>query len=172
MTREKIVSLIRNVPDFPKKGILFKDITPLLANPEAFKAVIDDFIVLCKNKGITKIVALESRGFIFGAPLAYALGVGFVPIRKRGKLPYKKLSIEFDLEYGKDIIEMHQDALDKNDKVLLVDDLLATGGTMSAAIKLIEQLGAKIEMCAFMCELEALKGKEKLSVPSKSLIVF
>lgn len=172
MKKEEIISLIRNVPDFPKKGILFKDITPLLANPEAFKAIIDEFVTICKNKGITKVVALESRGFIFGAPLAYALGVGFVPIRKRGKLPYKKLSIEFDLEYGKDIIEIHQDALDKNDKVLLVDDLLATGGTMSAAIKLIEQLGAKIEMCAFMCELEFLKGKEKLSAPSTSLIVF
>lgn len=172
MIKEEIVSLIRNVPDFPKKGILFKDITPLLANPQAFKAIIDEFATICKNRGITKVVALESRGFIFGAPLAYALGVGFVPIRKRGKLPYKKLSIEFDLEYGKDIIEIHQDALDKNDKVLLVDDLLATGGTMSAAIKLIEQLGAKIEMCAFMCELAALKGKEKLSAPSTSLIVF
>lgn len=172
MTKEEIVSLIRNVPDFPKKGILFKDITPLLANPEAFRAIIDELAALCKNKGITKIVALESRGFIFGAPLAYVLGIGFVPIRKRGKLPYKKLSIEFDLEYGKDIIEIHQDALDKNDKVLLVDDLLATGGTMSAAIKLIEQLGAKIEMCAFMCELAALKGKEKISAPSASLIVF
>lgn len=172
MIKEEIVSLIRNVPDFPKKGILFKDITPLLANPQAFKAIIDEFTTICKNKGITKVVALESRGFIFGAPLAYALGVGFVPIRKRGKLPYKKLSIEFDLEYGKDIIEIHQDALDKNDRVLLVDDLLATGGTMSAAIKLIEQLGAKIEMCAFMCELAALKGKEKLSAPSTSLIVF
>ena len=172
MTKEEIVSLIRNVPDFPKKGILFKDITPLLANPKAFRAIIDELATLCKNKGITKIVALESRGFIFGAPLAYALGVGFVPIRKRGKLPYKKLSIEFDLEYGKDIIEIHQDALDKNDRVLLVDDLLATGGTMSAAIKLISQLGAKIEMCAFMCELEFLKGKEKLSAPSTSLIKF
>lgn len=172
MKKEEIVSLIRNVPDFPKKGILFKDITPLLANPEAFRAIIDEFVTICKNKGITKVVALESRGFIFGAPLAYVLGVGFVPIRKRGKLPYKKLSIEFDLEYGKDIIEIHQDALNKNDKVLLVDDLLATGGTMSAAIKLIEQLGAKIEMCAFMCELEFLKGKEKLSTPSTSLIVF
>ncbi len=172
MKKEEIVSLIRNVPDFPKKGILFKDITPLLANPEAFRAIIDEFVTICKNKGITKVVALESRGFIFGAPLAYVLGVGFVPIRKRGKLPYKKLSIEFDLEYGKDIIEIHQDALNKNDKVLLVDDLLATGGTMSAAIKLIEQLGAKIEMCAFMCELEFLKGKEKLSAPSTSLIVF
>lgn len=172
MKKEEIVSLIRNVPDFPKKGILFKDITPLLANPEAFRAIIDEFVTICKNKGITKVVALESRGFIFGAPLAYVLGVGFVPIRKRGKLPYKKLSIEFDLEYGKDTIEIHQDALNKNDKVLLVDDLLATGGTMSAAIKLIEQLGAKIEMCAFMCELEFLKGKEKLSAPSTSLIVF
>ena len=104
--------------------------------------------------------------------MAYVLGVGFVPIRKKGKLPYKKLSIEFDLEYGKDIIEIHQDALDKNDKVLLVDDLLATGGTMSAAIKLIEQLGAKIELCAFMCELEFLKGAKKLSAPSISLIKF
>ena len=96
MTKEEIVSLIRNVPDFPKKGIMFKDITPLLANPQAFRAIIDELAALCKDKGITKIVALESRGFIFGAPLAYVLGVGFVPIRKRGKLPYKKLSIEFD----------------------------------------------------------------------------
>lgn len=172
MNREEIISLIRDVPDFPKKGIIFKDITPLLANPQAFKTIIDDLAKLAKDKKITKVVALESRGFIFGAPLAYVLGVGFVPIRKRGKLPYKKYSIEFDLEYGKDIIEIHQDALTKDDRVLLVDDLLATGGTISAAIKLINKLGAKIEMCAFMCELEFLKGKEKLSVPSKSLIVF
>ncbi len=172
MTKKEIISLIRNVPDFPKKGILFKDITPLLANPQAFKTIIDDLAKLAKDKKITKIVALESRGFIFGAPLAYVLGVGFVPIRKRGKLPYKKYSVEFDLEYGKDVIEIHQDALDKNDRILLVDDLLATGGTMSAAIKLISRLGAKIEMCVFMCELSALKGKEKLSVPSASLIVF
>lgn len=172
MTKEEVIALIRNVPDFPKKGIMFKDITPLLSNAQAFKNIIDELAQIAKDKGITKIVALESRGFIFGAPLAYVLGVGFVPIRKRGKLPYKKFSIEFDLEYGKDIIEIHQDALDKDDKVLLVDDLLATGGTMSAAIKLIEKLGAKIEMCAFMCELEFLKGREKLTVPCKSLIVF
>ena len=161
MKKEDVVSLIRSVPDFPKKGILFRDITPLLANPEAFKSIIDEFVVLCKNKGITKIVALESRGFIFGAPLAYALGVGFVPIRKRGKLPYKKLSIEFDLEYGKDIIEIHQDALDKNDRVLLVDD---ESDNNNINYEILKEFGFIVET--------ALNGAFAANIVSKSTLDY
>lgn len=170
--REQVLQIIRAIPDYPKKGIIFRDITPLLGNTELFKYVIDELAELCKNQGITKIVGIESRGFIFGAPLAYALGIGFVPVRKKGKLPYKKIAAQFTLEYGTDTIEMHEDALTKDDKVILIDDLLATGGTTRAALELINKLGAKTAFCLYVIELSFLKGGKTLNVPYKSLIKY
>ena len=170
--REQVLQIIRAIPDYPKKGIIFRDITPLLGNTELFKYVIDELAELCKNQGITKIVGIESRGFIFGAPLAYALGIGFVPVRKKGKLPYKKIAAQFTLEYGTDTIEMHEDALTKDDKVILIDDLLATGGTTRAALELINKLGAKTAFCLYVIELSALEGGKTLNVPYKSLIKY
>ncbi len=157
-----IKKIIRDVPDFPVKGIIFKDITTLLKNSEAFEYTLNELYNLCKNKGITKVVGIESRGFIFGGALAGKLGVGFVPIRKPGKLPYKKLSETYELEYGTDKIEIHADALDPSDKILLHDDLLATGGTMKAACNLVEKLGATVEQISFVIELSFLNGREKL----------
>lgn len=170
--REQVLQIIRAIPDYPKKGIIFRDITPLLGNAELFKYVIDELAELCKNQGITKIVGIESRGFIFGAPLAYALGIGFVPVRKKGKLPYKKIAAQFTLEYGTDTIEMHEDALTKDDKVILIDDLLATGGTTRAALELINKLGAKTAFCLYVIELSFLEGGKTLNVPYKSLIKY
>lgn len=170
--REQVLQIIRAIPDYPKKGIIFRDITPLLGNAELFKYVIDELAELCKNQGITKIVGIESRGFIFGAPLAYALGIGFVPVRKKGKLPYKKIAAQFTLEYGTDTIEMHEDALTKDDKVILIDDLLATGGTTRAALELINKLGAKTAFCLYVIELSFLEGGKTLNVPFKSLIKY
>ncbi len=170
--REQVLQIIRAIPDYPKKGIIFRDITPLLGNTELFKYVIDELAELCKNQGITKIVGIESRGFIFGAPLAYALGIGFVPVRKKGKLPYKKIAAQFTLEYGTDTIEMHEDALTKDDKVILIDDLLATGGTTRAALELINKLGAKTAFCLYVIELSFLEGGKTLNVPYKSLIKY
>lgn len=170
--REEVLNIIRAIPDYPKKGIIFRDITPLLGNAELFKYVIDELAELCKNQGITKIVGIESRGFIFGAPLAYALGIGFVPVRKKGKLPYKKIAETFTLEYGSDTIEMHEDALTKDDKVILIDDLLATGGTTRAALELINKLGAKTAFCLYVIELSFLEGGKTLNVPFKSLIKY
>ena len=170
--REQVLQIIRAIPDYPKKGIIFRDITPLLGNAELFKYVIDELAALCKNEGITKIVGIESRGFIFGAPLAYALGIGFVPIRKKGKLPYKKIAATFTLEYGTDTVEMHEDALTKDDKVILIDDLLATGGTTRAGLELINKLGAKTAFCLYVSELSFLEGGKTLNVPYKSLIKY
>ena len=170
--QEQVLQIIRAIPDYPKKGIIFRDITPLLGHPELFKYVVDELAKLCKDQGITKIVGIESRGFIFGAPLAYALGIGFVPVRKKGKLPYKKIAASFTLEYGTDTIEMHEDALTKDDKVILIDDLLATGGTTRAALELIKKLGAKTAFCLYVIELCALEGGKTLNVPYKSLIKY
>lgn len=173
MTNESaVLAAIRDIPDYPKKGIVFKDITPLLADGKLFQSVVDDLTNYCKDKGITKIVGIESRGFIFGAPLACALGVGFVPIRKKGKLPYKKIAASFTLEYGTDIIELHEDALTKDDTVVIIDDLLATGGTTRAALELVNKLGAKLAFCLYVSELSFLKGGKTLNVPYKSLIKF
>ena len=170
--QEQVLQIIRAIPDYPKKGIIFRDITPLLGNAELFKYVIDELAKLCKDQGITKIVGIESRGFIFGAPLAYALGIGFVPVRKKGKLPYKKIAATFTLEYGSDTIEIHEDALTKDDKVILIDDLLATGGTTRAALELINKLGAKTAFCLYVIELSFLEGGKTLNVPYKSLIKY
>ncbi len=172
ITDKQILAAVRDIPDFPKKGILFKDITPLLGNAVLFKKAVDKFVEQFKDCGITKVVAIESRGFIFGAPLAVALGAGFVPIRKKGKLPYKTYKAEFSLEYGIDGIEIHQDAILPSDKVLLIDDLLATGGTTKAALELIRKFGAKVEACAFLCELGFLKGKEVIDEKVVTFFTF
>lgn len=154
-------SYIRDVPDFPKPGIIFKDITPLLGDPQAFAAMIDAFADRYKNSGITRVCGIESRGFIIGAALALRMNVGFVPIRKAGKLPYKKIRREYSLEYGTDAIEIHADSVTRGEKVLLVDDLVATGGTAEAAVALLQDVGAEIVGIAFAVELEFLKGREK-----------
>ncbi len=155
--------LIRNVPDFPKKGIQFKDITTLIKDPKGLKNAIDDMAAAHKDKKITKVVGIESRGFIFGSGIAYQLGVGFIPIRKPGKLPAKTEAMEYSLEYGTDKIEIHVDAISKGDNVLIVDDLLATGGTAAAATKLVEKLGGKVAGVAFVIELAgSLHGRDLL----------
>ncbi|MBL7100688.1 MAG: adenine phosphoribosyltransferase [Nanoarchaeota archaeon] len=153
---------IRDIPDFPQKGIMFRDITTLLKDPEAFKHVIQKFKEYYQDKNIDVIVGPESRGFIFGAVLAHELGVSFVPIRKPGKLPYEVEHEEYMKEYGPDKIEIHKDAIEKGQRVLIVDDLLATGGTSIAAVKLIEKLGGEVAGLAFLIELSFLKAKEKL----------
>ena len=153
---------IRIVEDFPKKGISFKDITTLIADGEAFKYSIDAMAEHLKDKNVDVILGPEARGFIFGVPVAYALGVGFVPVRKKGKLPFETVSVSYDLEYGTDVLEIHKDAIKKGQRVAIVDDLLATGGTTEAAIKLIENLGGKVVSTQFLIELEDLNGREKL----------
>lgn len=154
---------IRGIPDWPKKGILFRDITPLLADPKALAAAVDALCAGFTKASIKYVAAVEARGFIFGAAVARKLGVGFVPIRKKGKLPFKTESVSYDLEYGTDTLEVHSDAVEKDAKVLMVDDLLATGGTMAAACKLIEKIGGQIAGIAFLIELSELRGRDKLS---------
>jgi adenine phosphoribosyltransferase len=156
----ELSKLIRDIPNFPKEGIIFKDITTLLKDGAGFTETLNELYKISKDKKITKVLGIESRGFIFGGALAAKLGVGFVPIRKPGKLPAETLSETYELEYGTDTIEIHKDALNKNDRVLIHDDLLATGGTMKAACKLVEKLGAKVEQISFIIELDFLKGKE------------
>ena len=153
---------IRSIPDWPKKGILFRDITPLLAAPKAFAAAVDALCAGFTDAGVEYVAAVEARGFIFGAAVAKRLGVGFVPIRKKGKLPFKTESVTYDLEYGTDTLEVHSDAVEKGSNVLMVDDLLATGGTMAAACKLIEKIGGQIAGIAFLIELGELGGRSKL----------
>lgn len=153
---------IRNIPDFPKPGILFKDITTLLQDKEAFKEAVDTISAKYKDAGIDMVVAVEARGFIFGGAVAHQIGAGFVPVRKKGKLPYKTDSVTYELEYGTDTLEMHEDALRKGDKVLIVDDLLATGGTVKAVCDLVEKKKARVAGVAFLIELLELKGKDRL----------
>lgn len=154
---------IRDVPDWPKKGILFRDITPLLADPVAFPAAVNALCADFLGKGIDYVAAVEARGFIFGAAVAERLHAGFVPIRKKGRLPYKTESVTYDLEYGTDTLQVHCDAVRKGSKVLIVDDLLATGGTMSAACKLVEKIGGRIAGVTFLIELTQLDGRKKLA---------
>lgn len=164
---------IRNIPDFPKKGILFRDITTLIKDKLAFKQAVDILAKIYKDKKIDKVVAVEARGFILGGALAHKLGAGFVPVRKIGKLPWKTNSVTYDLEYGTDTLEMHHDAVEPNERVLIVDDLLATGGTVKAATDLVKQLKGKIVGIAFLIELTDLKGIEKLKgYPVYSMIKF
>ncbi|MGB5106731.1 MAG: adenine phosphoribosyltransferase [Candidatus Zixiibacteriota bacterium] len=153
---------IRSIPDFPKKGIVFRDITTLLQDPVAYEMAIDQFCVHFAKHKITKVGVIESRGFIFGGPIAMALGVGLVPIRKKGKLPWDTVRQSYKLEYGTDSLEVHKDAVNKRDRVLIIDDLLATGGTAQASTKLIEKLGAKVAGLGFLIELSFLDGRKKL----------
>ncbi len=155
-------SHIRNVKDFPKPGIMFRDITTLLKNPEAFDYTLEQLLEFAKAKKINKVVGIESRGFIFGSVLAHKLNCGFIPVRKPGKLPAEKVSISYSLEYGEDTLEIHKDAIQKGDRVLVHDDLLATGGTMNAVCRLIEKLGGEIVQVSFIVELSFLNGREKL----------
>jgi adenine phosphoribosyltransferase len=161
--RQELSAAIRDVPDFPKPGILFKDITPILLDPGHFQKVIGHFCARAKALDAGKIAGIDARGFLFGATVAYELGLGFVPIRKKGKLPYKTFGQAYALEYGEAEIEIHQDAFSPGEKVVLVDDLLATGGTAAAAIHLIEQAGATVVEAQFLIELEFLHGREKLA---------
>ena len=153
---------IRDIPDFPKKGIIFKDITTLLKKPEPFQYAIDTIVSKYKTQDIDKVVSVEARGYIFGGVLAYNLNCGFVPVRKPGKLPSETIAMDYTLEYGTNTIEIHKDALKPGEKVLIFDDLLATGGTVQATCQLVEKLGAKIIGCAFLINLTFLKGSEKL----------
>jgi len=154
---------IRDIPDFPQKGVLFKDITPLLQDAQAYRSAMDRLADHYAGAGIEMVAGVESRGFIFGSTLAYLLNCGFVPVRKFGKLPSQTVSVEYALEYGTNIVEVHKDAIQAGQRVLIVDDLLATGGTVSAAIELIEMLGGQIAGIAFLVELSFLKGREHLS---------
>jgi adenine phosphoribosyltransferase len=158
-----VQSYIRAIPDFPIPGILFRDITPLLKDKQGFKAAIDLFVDTYRSRKIDYVVGIEARGYMLGAPLAYAIGAGFVPIRKPGKLPYSTLTESYALEYGTNSLEIHDDAIGDGDRVLVVDDLLATGGTAAATRRLLERLGAKIEGFAFLIELEALNGRDALA---------
>ena len=158
----ELASLIRDVPDFPVKGILFRDITTLIRNADAFQEVVNLLADHYVNLDIDVVVAIESRGFIFGAPLAYELGAGFVPVRKPGKLPADTISESYTLEYGTNTLEMHRDAIEPGQRVLVVDDLLATGGSARAAVNLVEQLGGEVVGVAFMIELGFLHGRDKL----------
>ena len=154
---------IRDVPDFPKKGIIFKDITTLLKDAASYREAVDALVRSVKSKDSDLIVGIESRGFIFGSVVAYQLGIGFAPIRKKGKLPAKTQSVTYALEYGEDTIEIHEDAISSGTKVLIVDDLLATGGTAQAVVQLVEKLGGSVVGLAFLIELDFLHGRKKLA---------
>ena len=153
---------IREIPDFPKPGVSFKDITPLIGNPTVFHKVIDEFALRYKLEAIDAIVGIDARGFIFGSALAYRLGTAFVPVRKSGKLPFDKYEVTYDLEYGSDTVAIHRDAFSKDSSVLICDDLLATGGTLAASIKLVEKLEGHIVGIAILVELTELNGREKI----------
>ncbi len=159
---EELKKVVREVPDFPKEGILFYDITTLLKDGQAFAKTVDALTERYEGKGIDAVVAIEARGYIFGPALAYRLGVGFVPMRKPGKLPAKAIQETYDLEYGTDTIEMHEDAVEAGQKILVVDDLLATGGTAGAACRLVEKAGGQVAECCFLIELSFLNGRDKL----------
>jgi adenine phosphoribosyltransferase len=159
---ELLRSRIRDIPDFPRPGIVFKDITPLLADPVTMSRVIDEIVVELGRGTVDKVVGIEARGFIVAAPVAYHMAAGFVPVRKRGKLPWETHAESYDLEYGEETIEIHRDAIARGERIAIVDDVLATGGTAAAAAKLVERLGGTVVSLAFVIELEFLKGREKL----------
>src|SRR5713226_4813739 len=160
---EKLRAGIRDVPDFPKKGIIFKDITPILSDRALFRASIDLFLERCRGRKIDKIVGIDARGFVFGSTVAYELGVGFVPLRKKGRLPYRTESAKYSLEYGEAEMELHIDAITRGEQVILIDDLLATGGTSASAAALIKKVGGELIEAIFLIELEFLRGREKLA---------
>lgn len=170
---EELKQYIRNIPDFPKKGILFRDITTLIGDKDKFKEVINTLADRYADKKIDVVLAVESRGFIFGGALAYKLGAGFVPVRKKGKLPYKTYKASYSLEYGEDTLEIHEDAIKPGERVLLIDDLLATGGTVGAVTELVKKLKGKIIEVALIIELEDLKGRSRLKdFPVYSMIQY
>ena len=172
-TSDRFYGAIRDVPDFPKPGILFRDITPLLLDPVLFKNAIREMAAPFKNRPVDRILAVESRGFILGAPVALALGAALVLARKPGKLPWKRHRVEYELEYGTDAIEVHQDSIGQGNRVLVVDDVLATGGTAAAAIRAVEQAGGKLIGLSFLIELTALEGRKRLgSAKVKSLLTY
>jgi adenine phosphoribosyltransferase len=164
--------LIRDIEDYPKKGITFRDITPLLKDPKTFSLCIEELASKLKERKIDYIVGIESRGFIVGAPLAQLLGVGFIPVRKKGKLPFRTVSKSYELEYGTATIELHADSIERGKRVAIVDDLLATGGTTRATIELVRELGGIVDSCAFLIELTGLSGREKLEAEVFSLIKY
>jgi adenine phosphoribosyltransferase len=168
---EYIKSKVRSIPDWPIEGVIFRDITTLLDDPGAFKAICTIFYNRYADQKVDKIVGIDARGFLFGSVLAYELGVGFVPVRKKGKLPYKTISESYTLEYGKETIEVHEDAINSGDRIVIIDDLMATGGTIAASAALVEKLGGNILECAFVIELPDLKGREKLGSRNSFAIV-
>ena len=171
--QESIIKAIRDIPDFPIKGVVFKDVTPLFSDMDLYNRIIDNIVDTYKNKNITKVAALESRGFIFGISVAQKLNIPFVLIRKKGKLPYKTVSTTYSLEYGSATIEMHIDSVNEKDNVLIVDDLLATGGTACAAVDLVKKLKGKVAACAFIIELTFLNGKDKLKgIPYSTIVKY
>jgi adenine phosphoribosyltransferase len=173
ITVEQLQTAIRDVPDFPKPGVTFKDITPILSDPKLFSAVIDILAAEAAISRPDKIVGIDARGFLFGAAVAYKLGRGFIPVRKKGKLPYKRVSFAYELEYGSAEMEIHVDAISPGQRVVLVDDLLATGGTSGAAIHLVQQMGGTVEAALFFIELSFLNGRERLGgVPVHTLVRF
>ena len=170
---EKLRAAVRDVPDFPKPGIIFKDITPILSNGELFRTSIDIFLEKCEGRKIDKIVGIDARGFLFGSAVAYELGVGFVPLRKKGRLPYKTESAKYSLEYGEAEMELHIDAIEPGEKIILIDDLLATGGTSASAATLIKKVGGVLLEAQFLIELEFLNGREKLApIPVASFLKY
>jgi adenine phosphoribosyltransferase len=170
---DRLRAAVRDVPDFPKPGILFKDITPVLSDPQLLKIAVDGFIEASRALNVTKVVGIESRGFIFGAPVALALGVGFVPVRKKGKLPWKCEAISYALEYGEATIEMHSDSVEAGERVVIIDDLLATGGTAAATAALVKRLGAVCVEAQFLIELGFLPGRAALDgTPVRSFLTF
>src|ERR1700694_3594240 len=160
---ERLRTAVRDVPDFPKKGIVFKDITPILKDGPLFRVSVDLFLDQCRERKIDKVVGIDARGFLFGSAVAYELGIGFVPLRKKGRLPYKTESAKYSLEYGEAEMEMHIDAIEPGEKIVLIDDLLATGGTSASAATLIKKVGGKLVETQFLIELEFLHGREKLA---------
>lgn len=170
---DKLRAAVRDVPDFPKAGIIFKDITPILSSGELFRASIDVFLEQCRGKEIDKIVGIDARGFLFGSAVAYELGIGFVPLRKKGRLPYKTESAKYSLEYGEAEMELHIDAIERGEKIVLIDDLLATGGTSASAATLIKKVGGVLVEAQFLIELEFLHGREKVApVPVISFLKY
>jgi adenine phosphoribosyltransferase len=162
---------VRDVPDFPKPGILFRDVTPLLADREALPAAVEALAAPFRSEGIQQVLGIESRGFVLGVPVALALGTGFTMVRKKGKLPYETRSVTYDLEYGTDTVEMHTDAVKAGQRVLIVDDLIATGGTAAAAVRLARDAGAQVVACAFLIELGFLEGRSKLGVERVHIVM-
>ena len=162
MPNPAYASLIRDIPDFPRPGVLFRDITPLLGDAEGFAAAVRDLASPYRGAGIDRVVAVEARGYLLGAPLALEIGAGLVPVRKKGKLPFEVLRAEYTLEYGEEAVELHRDALQPGERALIVDDVLATGGTMAAAIALVERTGASVAGAAVLIELAGLRGRDRL----------